>query len=42
VVGSALVDIVGRHADDPDLPRRIESMVRWLRGEGPTPEDGER
>jgi len=41
VVGSALVDIVGRHAGDPDLPRRLESMVRWLRGEGPAPEDGD-
>ncbi|MGA1018624.1 MAG: tryptophan synthase subunit alpha [Phycisphaerales bacterium] len=41
VVGSALVDLVGRHAGDSQLPQRLESMVRWLRGEGPAPEDGD-
>lgn len=41
VVGSALVDLVGRHAGDSQLPQRLESMVRWLRGEGPAPEGGD-
>lgn len=39
VVGSRLVDAVSRHGGEPDLPDRIEAMVRWLRGEGEKPEE---
>lgn len=39
VVGSALVDMIGRHALDPNLPDRVEAMVRRLRGEGPDLEE---
>jgi tryptophan synthase alpha chain len=38
VVGSALVDVIARHADAPDLLERVGRYVRWLRGE--LPEDG--
>jgi tryptophan synthase alpha chain len=30
VVGSALVALIGRHAQDPDLPARVEAFVRGL------------
>jgi tryptophan synthase alpha chain len=35
VVGSALVDVVARHADRPDLLDRVGGYVRWLKGEAP-------
>ena len=30
VVGSALVDLIGEHGSNPDLPRLVESRVREL------------
>jgi tryptophan synthase alpha chain len=39
VVGSRLVDAVARHGHEPDLPDRIEAMVRWLRGCGEKPQE---
>jgi tryptophan synthase alpha chain len=32
VVGSALVDVIARHAASPDLIVEVERFVRWLRG----------
>lgn len=37
VVGSGLVGVVAQNADAPDLADRVESYVRWLKGEDQTP-----
>jgi tryptophan synthase alpha chain len=34
VVGSALVNVIDEAAKGPDLIERVESYVRWLKGEG--------
>lgn len=39
VVGSALVERIAAWADRPDLEARVEAFTRWLRSEGPPPED---
>jgi tryptophan synthase alpha chain len=39
VVGSALVDVIARHGADADLAARVERYARWLKGEGPSPEE---
>lgn len=35
VVGSALVSVIAEVGDGPDLIERVESYVRWLKGEPP-------
>jgi tryptophan synthase alpha chain len=37
VVGSGLVEVVGQYAGAPDLVDRVESYVRWLKGEDQRP-----
>ena len=37
VVGSALVNVIAEHGASPALSDRVESYVRWLRGNGPAP-----
>ena len=32
VVGSALVALIAEHGGSPDLPERVETYVRWLKG----------
>ncbi|MFN8061885.1 MAG: tryptophan synthase subunit alpha [Vicinamibacterales bacterium] len=39
VVGSALVDLVARTRDAPDLAAGVEAYVRWLAGRAPRPDD---
>jgi tryptophan synthase alpha chain len=34
VVGSGLVQVIAQNTDTPDLIARVESYVRWLKGEG--------
>ena len=34
VVGSGLVQVIAQNTDAPDLVGRVESYVRWLKGEG--------
>jgi tryptophan synthase alpha chain len=34
VVGSGLVQVIAQNTDAPDLIARVESYVRWLKGEG--------
>lgn len=39
VVGSGLVRVIAQNTDAPDLVGRVESYVRWLKGEGPGAHD---
>jgi tryptophan synthase alpha chain len=39
VVGSGLVQVIAQNSAAPDLIGRVESYVRWLKGEGPDAHD---
>jgi tryptophan synthase alpha chain len=39
VVGSGLVRVIAQNTDAADLVGRVESYVRWLKGEGPGAHD---